>query len=260
MHSAEVTSFLRLSDISGQIFIFVTKDVSSDSNFIYSEILPYYVKNNYGVVLLNFAQSFAHYNHLLLKCGVNIRQLRESLDFVIIDGLCEIGKLADSDTCATNENSVFSSLFSDSLGHNCIKQLYNCIKNHVQNFINKSKPFVLLLDDINVLFNLGLDLKAIYSFVQYCRSICTDSQVANNVLLIGSTHERNDEENVKMVNYLLHLADIKIQIEGLKTGYSKDAHGKITLSIRNQIEGTTRCEKMLFKISEKGAKLLTLGL
>jgi len=256
----EITSYLQLSNVSDDTFIFASKDAISDINFVYSEILLHYFKSNYTVILLNFEQSYAHYNHTFLKAGINVRQLREKEQFIIIDGLSEIEKITNLRPCKTEQNTMFRTLFSNFKGAECTKQLFFYIKEIVQKLNDESKPFVLLVDDISSLLNLGLDLNSISLFVQYCRSLCSNNKSSRNVLLIGSFHESKDPENNRMVNYLLHLADIKIQVEGLKTGYSKDVHGKITFNVRKSLEDISANEKFLFKVSEEGVKLLTLGL
>lgn len=223
----EIVNRLRLQDLIRDTFIFITKDSTSDINFVFREILLHYIRNDYSVILLNLSQSSAHYSHLLLKSGVNQRQLRENQRFFIIDGMSEIEKLADSTSSDTEGNEVFSALFSDCEDAERTKKLYLHIKTVIESSVANSKPFVLLIDDVNILLNLGFSLNAINVFVNNCRSLCRLQVNARNILLIGSTYETRDACNCWMNNYLLHLTDISIQVKGLNTGYSKDAHGKV---------------------------------
>lgn len=257
---SEITSCLQLSSLSNDALILVTKDFMSDVNFIFSEILSHCLKNNYTVILLNFVQSCPHYNHVLLKSDVNVRQLRENHQILTIDGLAEIEKLTNSIPLETEQSTAFKSLFSGSAGTECVQKLYSVIKETVRKLNEESKPFVLFIDDVTTLLNLGLEIKYICLLVQYCRSLCCSGGQIPNILLIGSTHDNDDSANERMINYLLHLADIKIQIDRLKTGYSKDYHGKISLNVRNPLEGTSSKQKMLYKVTEKGATLFSLGL
>lgn len=227
--NSEIVNQLRLCDVKTDSFIFITKDFLCDANFIYREILHHYIKDDYSVILLNFAQSYAHYNHVLLKCGINIRQLRENQRFFTIDGMTEIEKLTNLTLLEERRNSAFSALFSDLQNTECLKQLYLEIKTIVSKLNEESKRFVLFIDDISLLLYLGVNLKALNLFVHYCRALCCNQSSCYNVFLVGSSHEKDDSCNNNMVNYLLHLADIKIQVEGLETGYCKDAHGKVCI-------------------------------
>lgn len=228
---SEIINTLRLSSVFNNKFIIATKDVTSDVNFVFCELLSHYINQKYTVVLLNFAQSYAHYNHMLLKSGVNVRQLKENQQILTIDGLSEIEKLAKMEADNINQDTSFRDLFSDSGSSDSVQSLYYLINKTVQKLVNESKQFILFIDDISTLLNLGMDIRRIFSFTQYCRSLCFKDQTAN-ILLMGSIYEKEDLLNKKLNDYLLHVADVKIQVEGLKTGYSKDVHGKVC-NLRN---------------------------
>lgn len=210
-------------------FFIVTKDAMSDLNFIFSELLTFYIKKNYSVILVNFGQSSSHYNHLLVKSG--IRHLRDQHNLIIVDGLSAIEKLTDS-LCETTENLIFSAFLSNSSDANCLKELYNSILKAVELLkqTDKERKFILFIDEISILLNMGLSMNAIEPFVQYCRTLCISNTPAPNILLFGSAYDENDPGNIKLVKFLFNVANTRIQIEGLKTGYSKDAHGKVSYS------------------------------
>ena len=220
---SEIINCLRLSSFPNK-FIFVSKDVTSDVNFVFCELLSHYVNKHFTVILLNFEQSYAHYNHMLLKSGVNMRLLKENQQIITIDCLSEIEKLTNIEALDVNQNAAFKDLF-DSEKVVSVKTLCYLIKKTVQKLIDESKQFIIFIDDINSLLNLGIKVTCILSFVQYCRSLCFED--AQNLMLIGSVYAKEDLMNKKLVEYLFHVADIKIQVEGLKTGYSKDIHGKV---------------------------------
>lgn len=223
---SEIINALRLSSVPNNKFIIATKDVTSDVNFVFCELLSHYINKNYTIVLLNFAQSYAHYNHMLLKCGVNMRQLKEKQQILTIDGLSEIEKLTNMEADNMNQDTAFRDLFSDSGSADSMKGLCYLINKTIQKLVNESKQFILFIDDASLLLNLGMNITHILSFIQYCRSLCFKDQ---NILLVGSVYDKEDLLNKRQNDYLLHVADVRIQVEGLKTGYSKDVHGKVTL-------------------------------
>lgn len=226
---SEIINALRLSSVLNNKFIIATKDVTSDVNFVFCELLSHYINKNYTIVLLNFAQSYAHYNHMLLKSGVNVRQLKEKQQILTIDGLSEIEKLTKMEADNMNQDTAFRDLFSDSGSADSMQSLFCLINETVQKLMNESKQFILFIDDASLLLNLGMNITHILSFIQYCRSLCFKDKNAQNILLVGSVYDKEDLLNKRQNDYLLHVADVKIQVEGLKTGYSKDVHGKVTL-------------------------------
>lgn len=228
---SEIVHNLRLSNITCNKFIIVTKDVTSDVNFVFCELLSHYINKNYTVVLLNFSQSYAHYNHMLLKSGVNVRQLKEKQQILAIDGLFEIENLTKIEADNINQNTAFRDLFSGSGSDDSMQSLFNLINKTVQKLASESKQFILFIDDVSTLLNLGINVTRIFSFIQYCRSLCFKDKNAQNVLLVGSVYEKEDLLSKKQNDYFLHIADVKIQVEGLKTGYSKDVHGKVHFCI-----------------------------
>lgn len=256
----DIVSALSLNcNSTDQKLIVATKDVKSDLNFIFSEILSYYIKNDFSVILVNLAQSSNHYNHLFLKSGINMRQLRDQQKFFIVDVLSDIEKVS---VCSDPHDNAFGTLFSDPLSPDCLKELYLSVKKSVDllKSSDESRRYVILIDEISVLINLGVNLNSIEPFVQYCLSLVSNSPLTPHILFMGAVQELNDVQNAKLLNFLLHLSDVRIQIEGLKTGYSKDAQGKITFYVVNKETCKSHHQKMLFKVTEKGAKLLTLGL
>lgn len=222
--SSDIISLLNLeSQQKNKKFIFATKDSSSDLNFLFSDILSFYLKQNYSIIIANLAQSYSHFTHLLLKCGINLRVFRDQERVAIVDVVAEAGCLINQ-----AESETFLSLISDGESSECLKPLFESLKKAAEK-ISLSKPngFVIFIDEINVLTALGVSLKAIQLFVQHL--FCTELANVPVTFLFGSFTDECDVENAKVVTYLKKLADVNVQVEGLKTGYSKDTHGKVII-------------------------------
>ncbi|GIY65292.1 hypothetical protein CEXT_352281 [Caerostris extrusa] len=172
--------------------------------------------------------------------------------------MLEAGNIFDDSEIKTE---LFTSLNKNPLDSNCLKPLFECIKNAVEK-VSTRKPdgFVLFIDEISLLVNLGASLPAISSFVQQCYTLCAKLSNIPGNLLIGSIIDECDSENERLINYLTYIADINIKLEGLKTGYSKETDGKISIEVKNKSKCISSHQKQLFKVTDKGTKLLPLGI
>ncbi|GFR17859.1 hypothetical protein TNCT_472231 [Trichonephila clavata] len=258
--SSDIISALELDDrLIQKNFLFATKDTSSDLNFFFGDFISHYIKKNHAVIIVNLAQSNSHYTHLLVKSGLNIKIVRDRQKVVFVDAILEAGNLIES-VIQCESTDLFNSLTKDCHDTNCLKSLYESIKKAVENICSTNPDgFIIFIDEINSLMNLGSSLRAIQPFIQQLYTLCVKISDIPGNLLVGSIFDDIDHENKKLVSYLSHLADVKIQVEGLKTGFSKDTNGKITFEIKNKGQCTSTEQKLFFKISDKGAKLLPLG-
>ncbi|GBM56645.1 hypothetical protein AVEN_147017-1 [Araneus ventricosus] len=229
--SSDIASALNLDNqLMVKKFLFATKDACSDLNFFFSDFLSYYLRKNCSIIIVNLAQSCSHYTHLLLKSGINIKVIRDHQKVAFVDVMLEAGNLIESAVQTDSENiDLFNSLNNSCHDTLCLKPLYECIKSTIEK-VNASKPdgFVLFIDEISMLMNLGTSLRAIQPFVQQCYALCSKFTEVSGSLLVGSFYDETDLENRKVSNYLAHVADIRIQVQSLKTGYSKDTDGKDT--------------------------------
>ncbi|XP_054717115.1 elongator complex protein 6-like [Uloborus diversus] len=256
----DVITTLRLQEsFLKKNFLFVTKDTLSDLNFVLSDVISFYSKKNFSIILVNVAQSNSHYNHLLLKSGMNMRSLRDKGKIKVIDVFSEAEKiLCDSE----NEKCSFFQNFNHGNGDtNSLKCLYISIKEAFEELCHKEESnCIVVIDEISMLMNVGLNMRSLQPFIQCCYSLCVKNVTPKCTFLIGSICDVFDEENSLLVSYLHHLADVRIQVEGLKTGYSQQVDGKITLEEEDKASGTSSHKEYLFKVADKGAQLMTLGL
>jgi len=255
---SHITTFLNFDTdpTKKKLFLLAIKDTLSDLSFIYSDFLSFYIKKEYPVVIVNLAQSFHHYNKIMLKTGINMKSLREQEKIISIDVLSNAENLINKSSIEMENVQTLSSVVTDSSDTYCLKPLFEHIQKSIK-VVLKSKPerFLLLIDEMNVFINLGVPFKAIQPFVQSCYSFCVSAAETPGMLLMGCLQDKNDTESLKVVNYLSHICDVELAIEGLKTGYSKDTQGKISFETRNKATGVYMSRKLFFKVEDKGAKI-----
>ncbi|XP_015929134.1 elongator complex protein 6 [Parasteatoda tepidariorum] len=257
-----ITSFLNFSNEESRKkqFVLAIKDSLSDLSFVFADFLSFYIKQDYPVILVNLAQSFHHYNYILLKSGINLKTLREQDKIIQIDVLGEAENVISCPADVVNNLQTLSSVVLNSSDSHCLKPLYESIETGLKSILKlKPKQFILLIDEINVLINLGVPLKAIQLFIQRCFALCVNGTETAGLLLVGALQDGNDSESVKYVNFLSHICDIELHIEGLKTGYSKDIQGKMSVKTRDKAHGSFTNQKLFFKVEDKGAKYFTLS-
>ncbi|KFM73413.1 hypothetical protein X975_01783, partial [Stegodyphus mimosarum] len=237
-------------------FVLVTRDSFTDSTFVFADILSCYSKQNYSFIIVNLSQSYNHYNHVLLKSGVNVRSLNDQQRIKFVSVLSDAEKLDE------NDSQHLLNPHLDCSNVNYLNHLYFSIKEatEIMTSTDKLNGFVIFVDDINVLLNLGISVNCIQSFLLYLYSLCMNETSHPGVLFMGAINDDCQESSVELLNYVSHLVDVKIQVEYLETGCSKETDGKITLEQKCKATCSSKKQKMYFKIYDKGAKILALGL
>uniref|UniRef100_A0A8C3D5H0 Elongator complex protein 6 n=1 Tax=Corvus moneduloides TaxID=1196302 RepID=A0A8C3D5H0_CORMO len=118
---------------------------------------------------------------------------------------------------------------------------------------------VLLVDDLSVLLSLGAAPVAVLDFIHYCRvSVCCQLK-GNVVVLVHSNEDSEDEENELVVNSLCHHSDLILWAEGLATGFCKDVHGQVRLSLRQAAEQDL-VQIYQYKIQDRNVTFFARGL
>ncbi|XP_035216182.1 elongator complex protein 6-like, partial [Stegodyphus dumicola] len=203
-------------------FVLVTRDAFTDSTFVFADILSCYSKQNYSFIIVNLSQSYNHYNHVLLKSGVNVRSLNDQQRIKFVSVLSDAEKLDE------NDSQRLLSPHLDCSNVNCLKHLYCSIQEatEVITSTHEQNGFIIFVDDINVLLNLGVPVHCIQLFVLYLYSLCMNETSHPGVLFMGAVNDDCQEKCVKFLNYISYLVDVKIQVECLETGCSKETDGK----------------------------------
>jgi hypothetical protein len=80
-----------------------------------------------------------------------------------------------------------------------------------------------VIDDLSDLLSLGIHVKDVLSFLQYCQTLL-ESQPDLSMVVLTHVAEGDEEQHLLSAG-LCHVADITVIVCGLKTGQSSDVSG-----------------------------------
>lgn len=222
----EVNSVLDISK-DDKLFgdVITLADSSADGTFLLHHFLSFFLSSNVDrpVCFVSLSQSFSHHKSVCQKLGVNLAQKIESSQLKFFDCMKTFGNRFLE---IQSDNSDFASSCGDSL-----QGLYEEVKAYYADLQTKyATPPVVIIDSLNVLLNIGHQVKAISAFIQYlCQFILTPESGARGTLVVFiSTGENNaDEEAHLLWKRLLHMSNLDVFVSGLESGYCRDVHGKV---------------------------------
>eukprot|EP00794_Sanderia_malayensis_P012205 gene12205-13462_t len=207
----ELTSFLNasLTELQKGEFILIEDD-KVDGSFLLHHFISVFLKGDCNVLLIGFSQALVHYNSIGKKLGLNLNSAKENNQFVFMDGMSFILKSLDSEHLSQSHD---------------LKKLYGNIVSTLEE-MNKM-PTLLILDDINVLLNAGIDAESVADFMHHCN--CLTNFITNPLSFLALLHcdsDVIDDDVIYLRNQLKYYATIQFNVRGLETGYSKDVHGE----------------------------------
>ncbi|XP_069695416.1 elongator complex protein 6 [Periplaneta americana] len=191
----------------------------SDGNFVLNCLIADQVQKDGGVCLLALHNTFGHYHNVGTKLGYNLQQLQDK-GFV---ETIEILKLLNESMNSNSEsNNRWLLLGKEDL---IVKNIFLMIKEKIDKLLQVRKLTSLVIDDLSDLLCLGIPLKEILLFFQYCRTLLESE---HGVSLIVLTHIADGDEEQRLLSAsVAHVADIVVTICGLKTGRSNDVSGAL---------------------------------
>ena len=246
------------SNLSG-LSVLVT-ETNTDGTFVLHHFLSSYLRHGWNVCLVNFNQSFTHYNVVGNKLGVNLSKAKEQGHLVIIEGLKNIGAQVLASSLNTESCDFISKdLIDFSAGKlHSLKPLFLHIKDMCSMLVTKqSSPTLVIIDDLSVLLSLGVPISGIFFFMHYLKQLIGQDQTTGLLSLIHCS--KDDEEIELLARQLEHSSDICIDAQGLDSGYCKDVHGEITVRRAELKPEKSVTKRMQFKISDKMVSFFALG-
>lgn len=197
-------------------------DSTADGTFLIHHFLSFFLGNNRPVCFVSLSQSFGHHKSVCQKLGVSLTQKIESSHLNFFDGLKVFGnRFLDTQP----ENVDISNTTS-------LQGLYKAIKTNYEDLQDKNKaPPVVIVDSLNVLLNIGYQVKEISAFVQYlCHLTSGPGCNARGTLITFLSIGENglDEEASLLWRSVVHMSNMDVLVSGLESGYCKDVHGKVT--------------------------------
>lgn len=213
-------------------YFVAVSEKGADSSFIIHHFLSYFLKHECRVVLVSFSQSFNHFNGVGNKVGVNLAKAREEKQLLFVEGLKHLAQAVNS--YSNTGDKQWKGCIDASRTLN-LTRLFQLLRTAFEEFrILESKKMVILIDNISVLLYTGASTIDMIYLVQYLNGYIQN--YSKSAAIIGCQNHLgvNDEEGNTFMNYIQHIADLSLEIKGLNTGYCKDVHGQVKISVHPQ--------------------------
>lgn len=191
-------------DFTGKL-IHVVEEHGSDSSFVLGSLVWNASKSGSSVCMLPFNNPSSHYVNVAKRLGYNFETVNVFDNFLI---------------CVGNGDNLLKN--TDMSKDERLKSLYNEWKVHMGQMSGK-KCFVV--DDLNALLSLGASVSQVIAFLQYCRNV-------ESTLIIGTHYSEHCDDQKQVSNFVSHLAECRIAVAPLKTGFSSDITGTIHVDSR----------------------------
>ena len=230
--------------------ILISSD-SADGTFLLPHFLTLFLKAESNVILLTAAQTPDHYKVICSKFGVNLGRCQQEKKFKILN------LLEASLRCYVEETNASSESDSDLLAafrNNSMKLIYKEIKSNLN---LESKNFVVL-DDISILLSIGFSEKDLINFIHYMKVLCGTSICA--FLTHYQREVTSGQSAPKLYEHCRFYSTSELQIQGLKSGYSKDVSGNLNFVTKTKdFEKRITITEMQYKLTDRTLKLFAPG-
>lgn len=110
---------------------------------------------------------------------------------------------------------------------NCMdeKAMKNILRRVVQNIRDDDESkHVIVLADADILVNLSQDGQHVQTMIAALQSLCKDT-----ALVVHMHSNKEDEENLKLMQFLSHRAHWRAECRAFKSGYSNDFDGELQI-------------------------------
>lgn len=238
--------------------ILISSDDLNNSNFIINQYVQALSKVSISSLRLNetqasgqtnqmfgifLNQSYTNYSFIQMKCGNNLKNLKERNGFRCVDVLGDLEQFLKQPVDGRTGPIQFD---FDRFKSVLVRELNDY-------FTEGATTKLLIIDDITSLLSLNVPLNDLASFVRFLRHFCS----VHNITLLVQTFVDSTrlEPLVKLDAYLNAIADLVLTVSKLETGYSNKVDGN--LEIRNYLINTQQA--YLFKSSERSTRLYAPG-
>ncbi|KAK7074468.1 hypothetical protein SK128_011066 [Halocaridina rubra] len=189
--------------------------------------------NNHHVCFVSMQHTWGHYCNIGNKLGVNLRQLTSDGKIQVIEMLKLLSRTLDEVTDSADDPFDFIKTPSVHPLH----KLYQLIRRTLQPWLDKNEFFILVLDGISFLLNLGLKSADIHNFINYCRNLTEmgdlSGRYAGTLVVVTQLYEKDDETSI-VSSKIIHTSNTYISLDSLKTGLSREVHGNFIINVLNR--------------------------
>ncbi|XP_068221579.1 elongator complex protein 6 [Palaemon carinicauda] len=247
-----------VSIAEGGVFLISESPTTSASGLV-SHFLSFGVTNNSHVCFVSLQHTWGHYCNIGNKCGMNLRQQATEGKVKVIEGLKLMSEVINEDF--QDANHPFSFMLEPS--KQPLRNLYNIILETVESWRENKEHFVLIIDGVSSLLNLGVLSSEIEIFLNYCRTLIEgdDGCKYAGVLIIVTKSYGRDEDTVHLVNRLAQCSAVHMSLEALSTGFSREVHGNLRLIFNHASPHLSLPDVQLFqyKMEDKNIRLFAPG-
>lgn len=234
-------------------FIFIKEEHGVDASFLVGTLMWNALRSDAGLCLLSVHNSSNHYQYIGNKLGFNLEESQENGHAVVVDVLkCIVQSLNDDtdnlqiDFMPTNSNEE------------CLQKLYRMLENSVAKLKELHGCVYLIIDNVSDLLLLGHSVKDVISFLYYCRTLLFT--VHGLTLVVCAHNSINDKDTNLICNAMMHIAEYKIKVSGLATGFSQNVTGRIETERRDLCqEYWTEKKEFQYKLSDRQIKIFAPG-
>ena len=238
------------------VILLSEKSTSSYGYAFISHFIAQNLKKNNNVCFLSISNTWGHYCNVLSKFGMNVKNHTELNNLKVIEGLKLMSKIDDL--------NMFNFL------NNCeltpLKDIFFEIKEIISKWKESNGSCTLIIDNLSVFLNLGVQLTEIIMFLQYCIcllnvNLCDTTQKNSIVLLVNE--EEADEDSHKLLEFIKNKSNLYLKIKELDTGFSKQIHGTVDINCYEPYDPSTNSQPVMdcfqFKMEEKDIHLFAPG-
>ncbi|KAF5293598.1 hypothetical protein FQA39_LY03083 [Lamprigera yunnana] len=221
--------------------ISVRENGHSDANFILTNLMKKIFTENDRLCLVIMHNTIGHYRNILKRLGQDVVETLQSGSLKVIEPLKTIAT-DDLGTLLHNKQAFVRDLFLD------IRDKMNELLDETHNRVH------LMIDDISHLSDLGVDRKYIIAFVNYCVNLSLNPRVV--VIINCHVSDTNDEI---IWNSLQYASNLCIDVSDLKTGFSSDVTGVITIKRCDRNELSAKSNTFHYKALDRVIKVFAPG-
>ncbi|KAF5269588.1 hypothetical protein FQR65_LT05926 [Abscondita terminalis] len=238
-HLQETNNLLTSLNVqTNEKIISVKENGLSDANFIITNLMKKIFVEDGCMCLVIMHNTVGHYQNVLKRLGHDFMQKIQSNTVKTIEPL---------KTIYADIGSVDGTKYLSPNKENIVKTLYLDIHRKINDLLKENNEQVyLVIDDVSHLLDLGVSNKYIISFLNYCVNLTSNPRVS----FVVNCHVVDNNDEV-VSNCLRYMADVDIEVSPLKTGFSHEVTGVVTVRRR---DSTAKSNTFHYKASDRGIK------
>lgn len=238
----------------------------TNANFLVNAILSQSLKNGDGICFVLCHNTFGHYHNVGMRLGYNLSALKEKGQVTVAEPMKIVrDNIVDMQKDSVNkQNLVITELANGEMHTDIAHRLFTYIKEKYDEAMKTNESVVLIVDDISHFLDIGLSTYDVMYFIRYLRSYMTSHPMSQLCVLVHTYEGDLQSLDANIVaNGLKHMAHLCVSTERFKSGHSRDASGKLTVSWRiNAIKSKfhwTEKRSYLFKLSNWQVEIYPAG-